>query len=263
MGGVVSSVAGPILGGIGGLLGGAGVGSAARKVARTTDHLAESIAIEMRETRRLFEETVIPVLERTAGRLNETLDHLDLVFDDARVTLSHINSLVDVATHSLNVHTKTIGIVIMLIGALCCRRLIIDIKRRSSPIEELLLYVIYYFCIFLVFFFGYELLIEVGLLHNEGDYRIVIVFFSTAMFEMISKAFWYIVEHVTKLAYAIAHCFTVVCDYLFVCVVCNSCKQGSKILQYMWPGIYCLCYSSLCILYRFNHGALPFFCRSR
>ncbi len=120
-----------------------------------------------------------------------------------------------------------------------------------------------YFCIFLVFFFGYELLIEVGLLHNEGDYRIVIGFFSTAMFEMISKAFWYIVEHVTKLAYAIAHCFTVVCDYLFVCVVCNSCKQGSKILQYMWPGIYCLCYSSLCILYRFNHGALPFFCRSR
>ena len=53
---------GSVLGGIGGLLGGFGIGSAAKRVARTTDHLAEQVATETRGIRRLIEERVIPLL---------------------------------------------------------------------------------------------------------------------------------------------------------------------------------------------------------
>ena len=193
---------GSVLGGIGGLLGGFGIGSAAKRVARTTDHLAEQVATETREIRRLIEERVIPALEGSLGKLNETLAHVD--------------RFVDVATHSLNVHTNTIGIVVMILAAVLCRRLIHDIK--ASPLESLILYTIYYACLLLVFFFGYELLIQLGILSSGGsyNYRLVVIIFGSAMFEMISEAFWYVVQHVTKLLGMLLHCLSVVTEFILV-----------------------------------------------
>lgn len=191
---------GSVLGGVGGLFGGLGVGSAARRAARATDHLADHVATETREIRRLIEERVIPALEGSLGRFNETLAHVD--------------HFVDTATHSLNVHTNTVGIVAMILGAVFCRRLIRDI--RASPLEGLILYTIYYACLLLVFFFGYELLIQLGILSSGGNYRLIVIIFGSAMFEMIAQAFWYVVEHVTKLFGMLLHCLSTVTEFLLV-----------------------------------------------
>lgn len=192
--------AGSVLGGIGGLFGGLGIGRAAGGVARTTDRFAEHMATETTRIRMLLEERVIPALEGSLGKFNETLEHID--------------HFVDVATHSLNIHTNTIGMVVMILGAVLCRRLIRDIK--ASPLESLILYTIYYGCLSLVFFFGYELLIHLGILSSVGNYRLIVIVFGSAMFEMISQAIWYVIEHINKLFSMLLHCLSVIVDFLLV-----------------------------------------------
>jgi hypothetical protein len=200
-------VVGSVLGGLGGLFGGLGISRAAGSVARTTDHLADNVATEIREIRRLIEKRVIPALEGSLGKLNETLAHVDYV-------LGRVGHFVDTATHSLSVHTNTIGVLIMLVCAILCRRLIRDIK--ASPLESLILYTIYYACLLLVFYFGYEVLIQLGFLETGGKHRLIVIVFSFAMFEMILQAFWYAVEHVTKLFHLLLGCVSMVAEFLVI-----------------------------------------------
>lgn len=198
---------GAVLGGAGALFGGLGVGGAAKRVARTTDRFADNLVTEVREIRKLIEERALPALEGSLRRFNETLAHVDHV-------LVKVDRFVDVATHSLSIHTNTLGMVLMILSALLCRHLIKDIK--ASALESLILYTIYYTCLLLVFFFGYQLLVQLGILSSIGDYRLVIIIFSSAMFEMIFNAFWYVVEHITKLVHTLLHGLSVVADFLLI-----------------------------------------------
>lgn len=168
---------------MGNLFGGRGISRAAKRIAGATDRLVDGSLLEIRKTRE---------------RLNETLEHVDQVLEKFEDTLTRVDKLVDTATNSLSMHTKTLGMVLMILAALLCRLIIINIqstaRRTQLSAEEIILYAFYFFCLLVAFFFAYDLLIDLKLTERQGGYRIIFILVSASMVEFILKIFAAIVE---------------------------------------------------------------------
>ena len=187
---------------MGNLFGGRGIAKASKSIAQATDRLVDASILEMRETRRFITEKAWPDIQQSLNQLNESLLHLDHVLEKLEDTLTRIDKFVDTATHSLNIHTKTLGMVLMILAALLCRLIIINLKskvrRTHLSAEEVVLYTFYIICLFIAFFFAYNLLIDLKLIERQGSYRFIIILFSVSLLEVVLKALGIIAEYIVK-----------------------------------------------------------------
>ena len=165
-----------------------GVKRGARKVAQA----AEQAEAGIKDAQKLIKEEAWPEVKEKLGQFSD-------LSDAAMNTLRKIDGFVDRANAALELLTRILALILMLVGAFLCRLAISNIQTREytvcSSLQRSVYYVFYIFCVFVCVYFAFEVLYELKVLDRGEEYPLMWLFLAVVpLLEAVCSAVWYSIQ---------------------------------------------------------------------
>ena len=107
----------------------------------------------------------------------DKLEQIVKLADSASKVLEKIDIFVDRVGVAIELHTRTLGLILMLLGVFLCRLAISNVQYKEytvcSSLQKSVLYFFYFSCMILATYFTFELLFELEILDKEEEYPLV------------------------------------------------------------------------------------------